>query len=476
MRWSRFSLSGKLFVAVVLPVLFALVLMAGAVAWSMRSGFTQYVLDADLDQFAGLARSLEQHPEAAAGWPSLSAPRAWQDLLAPHARRPPRPPGPAAGGGPPPPPRGKGPGPGPGHVRPLDRLSLLAPDGTLIAGRPGTSTAFADRPLRDASGQPLGTLRLSHLGRLPQPADSAFLAHQFQVISVTAVIALICASLVAWLVAQQSLLSIRQIGNHVARLAKGDLSSRLNSTREDELGRMMRDHDALAESLDAARTRERRWISDTSHELKTPLAILRAQIEALQDGIRTASPETLDSMHHAVMRLSRLTDDLSLLSRSDEGRLLQTPVPVDCCALLHDAARDARPAIEAAGLKLETTSPRRLIVMGDPVRLRQVLDNLLDNACRYTDAPGRLLLSCERAGDAAQITVSDTGPSPPADTLPQLFDRFRRGETSRARSHGGSGLGLAICRSLIEAHGGTITARPSDIGGLTIRILLPLTE
>ena len=481
MIWSRLSLSGKLFVAVVLSVLFAVLLLAGAVAYSMRAGFSRYLLDSELSQFDTLVATLEQHPEAGAGWPSLSDFDAWVYLLEDMVARPEHPPAsgpaprPAFGvGGPPPERRGGGQGP----VPLPDRLSLLDPDGKLIAGGVITGATHADRPLRNADNAVIGILRLTHVGADPEPSDGAFLARQFRVIGLTALVALLCASVVAWLTAQQFLAPIRRIGDHVARLASGDLSSRLNATRRDELGRMMRDHDALAESLEASRRRERQWVSDTSHELKTPLAVLRAQIEAQQDGIRPTTPKMLDSMHDAVMRLTRLTEDLSLISRSDEGRLQLAPVPVDLCALTRAAAHDLRPQIREAGLRLKVTEAEAapLTVQGDPVRLRQVLDNLLDNACRYTDAPGRIVLSCRRAGDRAEIILRDTAPCPPTETLAGLFDRFRRGETSRARSHGGSGLGLAICRALIEAHGGAITAAPSDLGGLCLRVQLPLSQ
>lgn len=527
MFWTRLSLSWKLFFAVVVPVLFAVLLMAGAVGYSMRAGFSQYLLDAELAQFTELAKALEQDPQAAQGWPALADRKAWHDLVEIHVMPPAIFAQPArafdAGGPPLAPPRleerpahpllppedaapnsapdaardqpmnpqadlrpPRSPGQRPMSVaRPLpDRLTLLDADGTVLAGPtlPGDAT-YAERPLVDADGAQIATLRLNGLLTVPAPADRAFLAAQFRAIAVAAAIALPLASLVAWLTAQQFLAPIRAIGQHVAQLAVGDLSSRLSAPhpgkQTDELGRMMHDHNTLAERLAAVRQREKQWISDTSHELKTPLSVLRAQIEALQDGIRPTTPQALDSMHNAVMRLSRLTDDLSLLSRSDEGRLPLTATPLDVCALLQDAAEDARARAEAAGLRLDSLAligSAPLIVRADPIRLRQVFDNLLENACRYTDAPGRIRLSCHGTDTLAEITVADTAPCPPPSALPRLFDRFRRGETSRARSHGGSGLGLSICRALIEAQGGQIIADPSDLGGLCIRIQFPLAE
>lgn len=322
MIWSRLSLSRKLFVAVVLPVLFAILLMAGAVSYSMRAGFSQYLLNAELAQMSDLAEALERHPAADEGWPDLADHRQWREIILYHVTPPLRRPGedvpPLARGGPRPRPEQL---PPPEQLPLPERLSLLAPDGTLLAGPSRSGTAHAEQVLRDTENHVIGRLRLTRLGASPAPADRAFLSAQLQAVAVAAAIALLCASLVAYATARQFLAPIRAIGLHVARLAAGDLDSRLGRTRADELGRMMADHDTLAENLAAVRRREKQWIADTSHELKTPLSVLRAQIEALQDGIAPTTPQALDSMHHAVMRLSRLTDDLSLLSRSDEERL-----------------------------------------------------------------------------------------------------------------------------------------------------------
>ena len=217
-------------------------------------------------------------------------------------------------------------------------------------------------------------------------------------------------------------------------------------------------------------------MSDTSHELKTPLAVLRAEVEALQDGIRAASPERLNAMHGTVMRLSRLVDDLRLLASADEARLELHHRRVDLAALTRDAVEDARRAGLPDGLDLQIDAPQALIVRGDPGRLRQVLDNLLDNARRYTDVSGRIVVRCVAQGAEAEVTVADSAPCPPEASLPSLFDRFARADVSRSRDLGGSGLGLSICRSLVAAQGGTIEVAPSDMGGLRFCVRLPLNK
>jgi two-component system sensor histidine kinase BaeS len=477
MIWSRLSLTGKLFAAVVLPVLLAILLMAGAVGYSMRAGFGQYLLETEMAQFRDLAVALSERQGANDGWPELRDLDAWNELVDGYAplddvRPPPRggfsPEGPLDG-----PPGRPGFARGPGAPMPLPhRLALFSPEGQLLAGR-DRGDDWAWLPVQVEEGPLLGMLRLYPVGEPSTDAEQLFLNRQLQAISVAALLALLGASTVAFLTARQFLHPIHRIGAHVARLAAGDLTSRLVARRRDELGRMMRDQNSLARSLEASRSRERQWVSDTSHELKTPLAVLRAEVEAMQDGIRVASPEALSAMHATVMRLSRLVDDLRLLASADEARLDLQECAVDLAALARDACRDARRSGLPPGLKLQLDAAGPMWVRGDPGRLRQVVDNLLDNARRYTDAPGRIMVSCARRAESVEISVADSAPCPPEQNLPGLFDRFARGETSRSRDHGGSGLGLSICRSLVKAHGGTITVQPSDMGGLRVSVSLP---
>ncbi|MFW2589388.1 ATP-binding protein [Sagittula sp. SSi028] len=478
MIWARLSFSGKLLFAVILPVLFAVMLMTLAVGYAMRSGFSTYLLETEIAQFDALATVLADEPES---WDILSDPDVWAATVETHVPRPSKRSVQRARAlklsdpAPPPPPDGSP--PTPPHVRPKplpERLALFDADGRLVSGQPQPDAPWVSRTIRNDQGARIGELRLTQMGETSAPADAAFLASQMRAIAVAAGIALLCAALVAGLTARQFLNPIRAIGRHVARLTDGDLSSRLGSDRRDELGVMMRDHNVLAERLSEQRKRERQWISDTSHELKTPLSVLRAQIEALQDGVRTCDDTALTSMHHAVMRLARLTDDVSLLSRSDEGRLPLATTTLNMCGLLHDAAQDITARLDAAGHELQIGDMAPLYVSGDPMRLRQVIDNLLINACRYTDPPGVIRVDCYANAGRAIIIVEDTGPCPPPDLLHDMFDRFRRGETSRARSHGGAGLGLSICRALIESHHGTISASRSDLGGLRITIDMPM--
>lgn len=168
--------------------------------------------------------------------------------------------------------------------------------------------------------------------------------------------------------------------------------------------------------------------------------------------------------------------DLSALSHAREGNLLMAMADEDFGAIVAEAAEGARGRLAEAGLTLQTYIERDLTLSCDRMRVRQLVDNLMENARRYTTAPGRVSLSLARRGDHLLLTVEDTAPAPPEEAMAKLFDRFYRVDASRARPLGGSGLGLAICRAIVHAHGGTISADRSELGGLAVRVSLPYGE
>ena len=220
---------------------------------------------------------------------------------------------------------------------------------------------------------------------------------------------------------------------------------------------------------------QKQWLADTSHELRTPIAILRAQVEAFQDGIQEVNPKTLQVLHTEIMGLSKLVDDLYWLSRFDVGSLKHSFVPVDVVSTLQDVSdlfeeryAEKELTIDKSGITSESCT-----VYADNNRMRQVFINLLENSLRYTDKGGKLKFSLEKSPTAVVLRFDDSDPSIPDELIPKIFDRFFRVEPSRSRELGGSGLGLAICKTIIEAHSGSITASKSDLGGIRIEIILP---
>jgi two-component system sensor histidine kinase BaeS len=220
----------------------------------------------------------------------------------------------------------------------------------------------------------------------------------------------------------------------------------------------------------------KQWIADIAHELRTPLAILRGEIEALQDGINQPDASTLASLHQEVSHLQRLVSDLYDLSMSDSGALSYRKESLDLIALLQETLTLHSTPLQEKGLHigLAGLSQQPVRIQGDPQRLQQLFKNLLENSLRYTDKPGQLQVSTQLQASMVTLVFADSLPGVPEDALPHLFERLYRVESSRNRATGGAGLGLSICYNIVEAHGGKISAAHSALGGLEIRVNLPL--
>jgi two-component system sensor histidine kinase BaeS len=252
----------------------------------------------------------------------------------------------------------------------------------------------------------------------------------------------------------------------------------------DELALLGKTFNDMAQRLDTVEASRRAWLADAAHELRTPLAAMRAEIEALQDGVRTFDERTALRLHRQVIRLGQLVDDLRSSMREPQGGLLATAVfPL---SLLKEALDHTRDRFNARGITVDRSAIDRVsasaqpMIDGDAHRLHQVFMNLLENTLSYTDAGGQLRIRATVdgawSGNRLTLHFDDSAPGVPETEMPRLFDRLFRGESSRSRELGGSGLGLSICRATIEAHGGTIDAQASDLGGLRVTLTLPLSR
>jgi two-component system sensor histidine kinase BaeS len=474
MKKIRKSLFAKIFTAIAATAVLVVLVMALMVAILMRDGFAQYLLKGELARFDELTISLAETYQD--GWPELAAdPMRWDDFVRSHAQHP------GPDNGPPPwPPRGPNSGnlPPRGGGHPLEgRLVLLDADGELIAGNAKRSALFERRPIcvenSCAGKKALGYVGLNAPIGSGTASDAFFLRAQYSSLALAALIAIVMSAAAAYLIARQLLVPIRRLETGAKTMAAGNYTSRIKEGRTDELGQLIGHYNTLAATLDQTSKAEREWISNTSHELQTPLAVLRAQIEALQDGIRKPDEKTLTEMHAALMRLSRLVQDLKTLSYAREADLAINLAPDDLSEIARQAAETAKPKLNAKGIGLELNLPAQILVACDRGQIGQVIDNLLENACRYTDGPGKVRVNLQDVDGFALLTVDDTPPAAPDEDVLRLFDRFYRVESSRSRAYGGSGLGLSICKTIIEAHGGTIVAGQSDMGGLQIAIRLP---
>lgn len=477
----RKSLFAKIFIAISATAVLVVLVMALMVAAVMRDGFALYLLKGELARFDDLTISLaEVHEDR---WQEFKDdPQQWSRFIHAHAPRPEmgRDRRPMRTDGPPPGPRFDGPPPLgiAGEALLLEeRLVLLDPDGIQIAGNVKRSELFERRPIcvnDDCKENALlGYLALNAAIASGNESDAFFLRGQYVSLAVSALIAIAISAVAAYLIARRLLIPIRRLETGAKTMASGNYTARIKQDRADELGQLIGHYNTLAATLEKTAKAEREWISNTSHELQTPLAVLRAQIEALQDGIRLPDEKTLSEMHAALMRLSRLVQDLKTLSYAREAELAPLLASEDLSHIARQAGETAQSKLTEKKIELELDLPASLRIACDRGQMGQVIDNLLENAGRYTDGPGRVRLSLREGEGAAFLTVDDTPPAAPDDDVQRLFDRFYRVEASRSRAYGGSGLGLSVCKAIIEAHGGTITACQSDLGGLQIAIRLP---
>jgi heavy metal sensor kinase len=279
-----------------------------------------------------------------------------------------------------------------------------------------------------------------------------------------------------WVIARRSLRPVADM-TAAARAVQADVSGGRLAVRGtgDELDRLAATINAMLDRIAGHVGRMQRFTADASHELRTPLAALRGAAEVALSRGRSAEElrEALEAAVEQYDRLARIAEDLLLLARADAGADVLRRGPVDARGLLADAADLYAAVAESRGVRLTVADCPAVTLDGDGGRLLQLLGNLLDNALRHTPAGGEVTLSATAEGEAATLTVRDTGRGIPAEHLSRVFDRFHRADPGRDRASGGAGLGLSICRAIAEMHGGGIDLSSETGKGTTVRVRLP---
>ncbi|EJL89636.1 two-component system sensor histidine kinase BaeS [Pantoea sp. BIGb0393] len=329
------------------------------------------------------------------------------------------------------------------------------------------------RNITTSNGKIVGWVIASPAERLTRSTDINFDQQQRRTSWMIVALTGLLAALVTWLLARGLLAPVKRLVDGTHHLAAGNFATRVEVGSSDELGQLGRDFNLLASSLEKNESNRRAFMADISHELRTPLAILRGELEAMQDGVRKLTPEAISSLQSEVSLLTKLVDDLHQLSLSDAGALAYRKQPVDLVSLLEVVAGSFGERYRSRNLALKLALPAQAQSFGDPDRLMQLFTNLLENSLRYTDAGGEVQLTLQQAGENWQLKFADSAPGVDPLHQAQLFERFFRAESSRNRASGGSGLGLAICKNIAEAHNGSISADHSDLGGLQITLNLP---
>jgi two-component system sensor histidine kinase BaeS len=478
------TLFSRILLAQVVAVVLALAVVTLITRYSLTHGFTTFLERQETRVLDNIAPVLGDLYSRQGGWDRLRAnPEIWQriwwrsnraDMTGPR--------GPAPGsirqleGGP----RAPGTGPEPefrwlaqpGRGMLRERLFLLDATRVPLAGADPGATAEAQLKAVMVEGDVIGWIGFAPLDQALPPEAQRFLGGQLKITALALTAGLAVAAVLAWILARNVSRPVQSIGAAVRRLSDGDFAARADSRFAGEIGDLAERVNQLAATLEKNRTARQRWMADIAHELRTPVAVMKGEIEAVADGIREPDRRTIASLAEEADHLASMVDDLQALALADAGALDLRKAPVNLDELVRQALEAFANRLEERGVRARSRIAANVVVIADAQRLRQLLHNLLENSARYVEPGGRLEVSLT-PGKAAVLRLEDSGPGVSDDQLARLFDRFYRVEGSRSRTTGGSGLGLSICRNIVEAHGGSIEAGHSPLGGLSIRVELP---
>lgn len=466
----RVSLFSRIFFAFAIVVLMGIALTAFFANRSARSGLIVVENRAAQIQTQSLAPVLAGYYAQQSSWNGIG------DFL---AQLPPA--GPASGRQ-----------PGQGRGRPMDPASgggvwWLANHRLIISDSRGrvVHDSKAEQALTSldaaelSSAEPL-TVNGETVGFLliTQSDSDALQQEFFQSVNQGLLLGALAASLLALvastLLARQLASPIRQLTAAARRITQGDSYQQVPVSSHDEVGELADAFNQMARQLDLSETQRRQLLADIAHELRNPLSAMRGNLEGLLDGVLPLGPEQVAIVYNQTLLLSRLVDDLRLLSLAQIGKLSLERVPTDISALVSRVVDDFRPLAHERGSVLQVEMANSLPAVSiDSQRISQVLANLLSNALRYTPAQGQITVAVHRREREVEVTVADTGPGISGEDLPHVFDRFYRADRSRSRAQGGSGLGLAIARELVKAHGGSIWVESTPGRGSKFTFVLP---
>ncbi len=344
------------------------------------------------------------------------------------------------------------------------RGSVVADNQNALQGKLTAAERKSAVALRNARGQVTGYLVVA--GSSEFDSERQLLAGLMRAGWIAAGISGALALVLALLLSYSLLRPVGELTRAAAKMAGGDLSQRVAARGRDEIGSLGRAFNHMAASLEQANQARRAMTADIAHELRTPIAIQRAHLEALEDGVYPLSVENLRPVLEQTESLTRLVEDLRTLALADAGELLLERGSVDLTALVRRVVERFQPEAERREIRLEVDARQALAGLSlDGGRVEQILNNLLSNALRYTPQLGVISVCVSQEGEWAEVRVADSGPGIPPEALPRLFERFYRADKSRSREAGGTGLGLAIARQLALAHGGDLTAANRPEGG-----------
>jgi len=449
MRWQRIPFTYQLIGAFALATLCAMVIVYAFADWSIQERFRTYRARAATLQARPLQRFLTSYYYRFGSWEGLS------ELLNPQLQELP-------------------PLEQPLIIADASGLVFISSDPKLLGRKLSERDLAAGVPIR-VGAERVGTLIMAIPAGTFTPLEQEFSQSIRDSILWAGGIALVIALGLGILLVRRLARPLAALRLAAEQISQGRLEPRVHITSNDELGRLGETFNQMAESLQRSEKLRRQLILDIAHELRNPLMIQQSHLELLLDNVVPPTPQQLQTIYEQNLLLGRLVRDLQLLALADAGELqiLRTPTPMR--ELLQGIVAQVQPTMAEKRLRLEAEIADDLPTLAvDRQRIEQVLLNILDNACRYTPPGGTIRLSARREGSVVHVSVLDQGPGIAPEDLPHIFERFYRGDKSRARSSGGTGLGLAIAKALIEAHGGSIWAENAPTGGARFHFTVPI--
>jgi two-component system, OmpR family, sensor histidine kinase BaeS len=338
--------------------------------------------------------------------------------------------------------------------------------------RPASSAGIARYPLT-SDGRRIGTLLVRFTGGGLAASANSLRTSLVSALVGAAGLAAVLALLVALAVSRRITRPVMRLIESARAMGRGDRQARVGEVpgAPAELRELAVTFDQMADTITAQERLRRSLVADVAHELRTPVAVLQANTEALLDGLLPHTPEQTASLHEEVVRLGRMVEDLQTLAAAEAAALRLTLRSCDLAQIAAAAADDWQASFAAAGISF-SRQLEPAPVLADPGRLHQVIDNLLSNAHKYTPAGGRVQMTLRSDGGLARLAVIDTGPGIRPEDQPRVFDRLWRG--NNASGTAGSGIGLAIAAELIRAHQGRIELASQPGSGSTFTAILPL--
>jgi len=373
----------------------------------------------------------------------------------------------------------------------LDRLSQVFGERLILTDSSGRVVADSEHELKGAllgskwatpavvitfHNIPVGVIHFVPLVQPGGPAGEEFFLRAVNNWFMYAVLAAGLVAIVLTLTLSRRILSPISALTEAARMMeKGDLSQRVRTVANDEIGELGRAFNAMADALARAETLRRNMVSDVAHELRTPLANIRGYLEALRDHVIESSPTVIESLYEEALLLNRLVDDLQDMALAEAGQLKLVRRAVALGTIVQQAVGVMQAEAAAKKLTLSANVPADLPPVNvDAERIGQVLRNLLTNALAYTPEGGTISVAARAAGAEIKVSVKDTGIGIAPQDLPYVFERFYRADKSRTRQTGGTGLGLAIVKQLVQAHGGRVWVESTPGAGSTFSFTLPV--